>query len=153
MSMDSGQRPLTHVRYQSANASPYGAGDPYYNNSTGYLPAQKAKKGLSPWIKFGVPVAIIVIVAVVVGAVVGTKKHNDNKSAAAASDPSAAASSAISAKSSIGRFAVSTDSEFMMPVYPSTVSLTARLSHPGCLAINQLTDEHGIVHYTHFHFY
>lgn len=138
-SFDSGQRPLTHVRYQSANASPYGAGDPYYNNSTGYLPAQKPKKGLSPWIKFGVPVAILVIIAVVVGAVVGTKKSNDNKSAAAASDPSAAASSAINAKTSVGRFAVSTDSEFMMPVYPSTTN-TALFTTPTFIS----TDDSGL---------
>ncbi|EJD03712.1 uncharacterized protein FOMMEDRAFT_167044 [Fomitiporia mediterranea MF3/22] len=120
-SFDSGQRPLTHVRYQSANSNPYGSGDPYYNQSSGFLPPQKPKKGVSNWIKFGIPVAILVIAGIVVGAVVGTKKSNDNKTASK-NDPSAAASSAVSAKSEIGRFAVSTDSEWMLPVYPSTTN-------------------------------
>ncbi|KAL5534002.1 hypothetical protein ACEPAG_462 [Sanghuangporus baumii] len=120
-SFDSGQRPLTHVRYQSANANPYGSGDPYYNQSSGFLPPQKPKKGISPWIKFGIPVAILVIVGVVVGAVVGTR-NNDNDNRASSNDPSAAASSAVSAKSEVGRFAVQTDSEFMMPIYPSTTN-------------------------------
>lgn len=121
--MDSDQRPLTHVRYQSANSSPYGAGDPYYSQSTGHLPPQKPKKRVSNWIKFGVPVLIIVIIAVVVGAVVGVKKHNDNNNdiAASSNNPSAAASSAINAKSSIGRFATATDTNYFMPIYPSTV--------------------------------
>jgi hypothetical protein len=117
-SFDSGQRPLTHVRYQSANSNPYGSGDPYYNQSSGFLPPQKPKQGVSPWIKFGIPVAVLVIIGVVVGAVVGTRKSSDNASSA---DASAAASSAVEQKTSIGRFAVSTDSEWMLPVYPSTV--------------------------------
>lgn len=122
MSFDSGQRPLTHVRYQSANANPYGAGDPYYNGtgnnqSSGFLPPKKASGGLSPWIKFGVPVGILVIIGVVVGAVVGTRNSNSSTSSNAA----AAASSAVGAKTSIGVFAVSTNSEWMLPVYPTTV--------------------------------
>ena len=123
MSFDSGQRPLTHVRYQSANANPYGSGDPYYNGtgnqSSGFLPPQKPNKGgLSPWIKFGVPVGILVIIGAVVGAVVGTRNHNSSSSSNAA----AAASSAVGAKTSVGVFAVSTNSEWMLPVYPTTVS-------------------------------
>ena len=122
-SIDSGQRPLTHVRYQSANANPYGAGDPYYNHSSGFLPPQKPKQGISPWIKFGVPVAVLVVVGVVVGAVVGTHKSSSSSKSAAA-----AASSAVSEKTSIGVFAVSTNSEWMLPVYPSTVSLLCHIS-------------------------
>ncbi|KAI5124148.1 hypothetical protein M0805_000958 [Coniferiporia weirii] len=124
-SFESGQRPLTHVRYQSAN-SPYGAGDPYYNQSTGFLPPQKPKKGVSNWIKFGVPIIILVIIGVVVGAVVGTKKSNSNAATSSnggsSGNPSAVASSAVNAKTSVGVFAVSTNSEFMMPVYPSTTN-------------------------------
>lgn len=118
-SFDSGQRPLTHVRYQSANSTPYGSGDPYYNQSSGFLPPQKPKKNISPWIKFGVPVAILVIVGVVVGVVVGTRKSSSSSGSAASA--SAAASSAVEAKTSVGVFAVSTNAEWMLPVYPSTV--------------------------------
>lgn len=116
-SFDSGQRPLTQ-NYNAAGSNPYGSGDPYYNQSTGFLPPQKPKSGVSNWIKFGIPAAILIIVAVVVGVVVGTRKNDDSSSSSSSSsDPSAV----VSAKSEIGRFAVSTDSEFMVPVYPSTV--------------------------------
>ena len=125
-SFEQGQRPLNHVRYQSANSNPYGAGDPYYNQSTGFFPPQQPKKGTSPWVKFGIPVAVIVVVAVVVGAVVGTKHSSSDSSSSSSSDPAEAASSAAEAKTSVGIFAVSTDSEFMVPVYPSTVRQISR---------------------------
>ena len=45
-------------------ASPYGSGDPYYNESTGYITPHNApsKKGTSKWVKIGIPVAVIIIV-------------------------------------------------------------------------------------------
>ena len=113
--------------------SPYGTNDPNYHQSTGYIapaPLQR-KKGLSNWIKFGVPVLIAAIIAAVVAGVVATRKHNSNASTSSSGSTSAgspaAASSAVSAKLAIGRFATATDSEFMVPVYPSTVSLPALL--------------------------
>lgn len=129
-SYDSGSRPLTDVNYQAAN-QPYGSN--LYNESTGYLPPQKPKKGISNWIKFGIPVLILVIAGAVVGGIVGSKKSS--KSAAASggsgggSNPGAA-NSAISAKSAIGRFATATDTNYFMPVYPSTVSVSAVISCP-----------------------
>ncbi|KAI0271418.1 chondroitin AC/alginate lyase [Gloeopeniophorella convolvens] len=108
--------------------SPYGSGDPYYSASTGYISPPNPKKPLSNWIKFGIPVAVIVIVAAVVGGVVGSH-HSSHKNASASSNGDtgspAAASSALSAKNAIGIFPTATDSEFMVPVYPSTTNTAA----------------------------
>ncbi|THH10150.1 hypothetical protein EW145_g1518 [Phellinidium pouzarii] len=134
-SFESGQRPLTHVRYESAN-SPYGAGDPYYNQSSGFLPPQKPKNGVSNWIKFGIPVAILVIIGAVVGGVVGSRNSGGGSSSKAVSnDPSAVASSAVGAKSDVGLFATGTDSFYMMPLYPSTTN-TAIFTVPTFLTTN-----------------
>ena len=113
------------------NPSPYGSGDPYYHESSGFItPQVPPRKRTSNWIKFGVPVLIIVIIGAVVGGVVGsrhsssTKANSTNSNSNAASgpsDPAAAASSAVTAKIQLGRFATATNSEFMVPVYPSTV--------------------------------
>lgn len=94
--------------------SPYGSGDPYYNESSGFITPHPAKKGTSPWLKIGVPVLILAIIGGVVGAVVATRKHS--------SAASSGASAAASAQKALGVYATSTNSDFMMPVYPSTVS-------------------------------
>ena len=106
------------------NRSPYGSGDPYYNASTGYITPAKAKKHLSPWIKFGIPVAVVVIAGAVVAGVLASRHHSHNSSSSPSSSPGspAAASSAVSAKNAVGIFPTATNSEFMVPVYPSTVS-------------------------------
>ncbi|TRM66384.1 chondroitin AC/alginate lyase [Schizophyllum amplum] len=105
--------------------SPYGSGDPYYNESTGYItPNNAPKKGTSKWIKIGIPVAVIVIVAAVVGGVLGSRASDDDSSASS-SGSTAAASSAVSAKNEIGIFATATNSEYMIPVYPSTTNEAA----------------------------
>ena len=82
-----------------------------------------SKKPINKWILFGVPVLIIVIIAGIVGGVVGSRKNTNRSSGAKGNngDP-ASVSSAVSAKLAIGRFATATDSEFMVPLYPSTVS-------------------------------
>lgn len=129
-SYDSGQLPLSDVHYRATYNpnTPYQSGDPYYNES-GYYPPPARKKGLSPWVKFGVPVLLLIIIGAVVGGVVGSRA---NKNAAASSASSAgsaspaAASSAVSAKNAIGVFPISTDS-YELPVYPSTVSVTAQI--------------------------
>lgn len=104
--------------------TPYGSGDPYYNESTGFItPMQSTKKRLSPWIKFGVPVGILVAIGVIVGAVVATRHSSSGSSSASSSGSSpGSASSAISAKSEIGLFATATNSFYEMPLYPQTVS-------------------------------
>ncbi|KAI0030197.1 chondroitin AC/alginate lyase [Vararia minispora EC-137] len=91
-----------------------------------------SKRGISPWIKFGVPIFILVVIGAVLGGVLGSRaaRHPTSNSSATAggagNDGSpAAASSAISAKNAIGRFPTATNSEWMMPVYPSTTNAAA----------------------------
>ncbi|KAF8205709.1 heparinase II/III family protein [Mycena galopus ATCC 62051] len=104
--------------------------EPRYDGSAGYVTPATRKKGTSNWIKFGIPVLIIIIVAAVVGGVVGSRKKSSSSSTAASasqqsSAAAASASAAASAAAALGRFAVATDSEFMMPIYPSTTDSAA----------------------------
>lgn len=107
-----------------AGHSPYGSGDPYYNESSGYITPQAPPKRSGTWWKVGIPVLILVVIGAVVGGVVGSRKHSTSNAAATSnggkSSP-AAASSAVSAQNAIGVFPTATDSDFMKPVYPSTV--------------------------------
>jgi hypothetical protein len=101
--------------------SPYGSGDPYYNESSGYItPHRPPKKTVSKWVKFGIPVAIVVIAAAVLGGVLGSRGSKNSSSAAA--QGSAAATSAISVKNDLGHFPTATDSQYLVPIYPMTVS-------------------------------
>lgn len=102
--------------------SPYGSGDPYYNQSSGYIASGTQKKGRSNWIKFGIPVALLVVIGAVVGGVVGSRSKNNSSSS---SSSSANPSSIVSIKDSVGRFATSTDTDYFMPVYPSTTNSAA----------------------------
>jgi hypothetical protein len=111
----------------ASNASPYGSGDPFLNQSTGYITPAPTKKPTKNWIKFGVPVLILVVIGAVVGGVVGTR-HKNNSSASSSSSGAgtasgeAAASSAASVKAAIGRFPTATDSFYLVPLYPSTTA-------------------------------
>ncbi|THH14362.1 hypothetical protein EW146_g5957 [Bondarzewia mesenterica] len=112
--------------------SPYGSGDPYYHESTGYISPPQPKKRISNWVKIGVPVLVLVIIGAVLGGVLGSRSSNNKSSSSSSGGSSApqvtgeaAASAAASAKNAIGRFATSTNSEFMMPVYPSTTDSAA----------------------------
>jgi hypothetical protein len=100
---------------------------PYYNQSSGYVQSPASgKKPISKWIKLGLPLFIVAaIVGIVVGVIVGRKNTNRSSSASGATGTNGvpgSVSSAVSAKLAIGRFATATDSEFMVPLYPSTVS-------------------------------
>ncbi len=117
--------------YNSLNSgtqqSPYGSGDPYYNESTGYITPHPVKKnGVSNWIKIGVPVLVVVVVGAVLGGVLGSRKANS----ATSSSSSADASSVVSVKNEIGRYATATDSLYLVPLYPSTVSAGTHLALP-----------------------
>jgi hypothetical protein len=105
-------------------ATPYGSGDPYYNASTGYISPANPKKSPNKWIKIGIPIGILVVAGAVVAGVLASRHHSHNSSSSSSSPGSpAAASSALSAKNAVGVFPTGTDSEFMVPIYPSTVGL------------------------------
>jgi flagellar basal body-associated protein FliL len=104
------------VQYQSAN-NPYSQGYDNYNQSAGYLPSKK--KGMSKWIKIGVPVLILVIAGAVVGGILGSRS---NKSGGGGNGSSpASASSAVANKDAVGVFATATD-VYGQPQYPTAVS-------------------------------
>ena len=89
--------------------------DPYQSSAPG-------KKPINKWILYGIPL-ILAIGGLIAGIVIGTHKNTKSNSGTAGSnDVPGSASSAVSAKLAIGRFATATDSEFMVPLYPSTVS-------------------------------
>lgn len=107
--------------------SPYGSGDPYYNESSGYItPHPAIRKRTSNWIKIGAPLLILVIIGAVLGGVLGSRasRNNNNLSASSggSSSSAAAASSAASLKLGAGRFATATSDPYLKPVYPTTVS-------------------------------
>ncbi|KAK7059129.1 hypothetical protein VNI00_001755 [Paramarasmius palmivorus] len=128
-----------HPNYSSTeqnNNSPYGSGDPYYNQSTGYITPVPSKKRSNNLVKFGIPIGIVVVIAAVVGIVLGIRSNkNSDASTSGGKSAEAAASSAASAKLEIGRFATATNSEFMVPVYPSTTN-SAAFSSPTFIASN-----------------
>lgn len=114
------------------HGSPY-QNAPQLNEATGFI-EKPARRRTSNWVKIGVPVAIIVVIGAVLGGVLGSraeKKHSSSSSSnAGAGTPSgeAAASSAASVKNAIGIFATATNSEFMVPIYPSATNAAAYTS-------------------------
>ncbi|KZT30714.1 hypothetical protein NEOLEDRAFT_1174102 [Neolentinus lepideus HHB14362 ss-1] len=113
---------MSETPFKNAHPSPYGSGDPYYSESTGFLTSTRQRKSASSWIKFGVPVLIVVVVAAVVGGVVGSRHHS---STAGTQSTKASASSVASAKNAIGIYPTGTNSQYMMPLYPSTTNSAA----------------------------
>lgn len=107
--------------------SPYASGDPYYNESSGFITPATPKKGTSNWIKFGIPVAVIVIIGAVVGGVLGSRSSHGSSGGGGGGGKAAgkAESSAASVKNELGRYATATNSDYLMPVYPSTTNAAA----------------------------
>lgn len=105
----------------------YQNNDPAFNQSTGFISPPKPQKRTSKWIKIGIPVAVLVIAAAVVAGVVASRKKSSG-SAASASSSSAAAAASASAKLAVGVFATATNSEYMIPIYPSTTNTAAYTS-------------------------
>ncbi len=128
-----------NATYNHSNASnvhqptPYGSGDPYYNESTGFITPSQPKKGASKWVKIGIPIGILVIAGAVVGIVLGLRAHNktSSSSSSGSSGSSGDSNSASGAKNNLGLFATATDSQYMLPIYPSTVRclLSSRVAH------------------------
>jgi hypothetical protein len=102
----------------SSSPSPYASGDPYYNESSGFITPAPVKKRPSNWVKFGIPLAIIIIAGAVVGGIFGSKAAK--KSGGGGGGSGSAQSSAASVKEAIGRYATGTNS-YELPIYPSTV--------------------------------
>ena len=104
---------------------PYAAGDPYYAESTGFITPQQAvkKRGMSNWIKFGVPLLIVVVVAAVLGGVLGSRKPNNDAatSTSGSSSDSVTHGSGAALNLANSPFATATDSKYLEPLYPSTV--------------------------------
>ena len=99
----------------------------YYDKESAGLTTSRPKPQSRKWIWIGVPVAIAVILAAVLGGVLGSRAHKNSSSTsgnAAASSPTgeAAASQAASIKEQVGLFPTGTDSQYLLPIYPSTVS-------------------------------
>lgn len=90
-----------------------------------------AQKRVSPWVKFGLPVALLVIIGAVLGGVLGTQLNKGSSNVSKSSNPtstslspqesSSIAASVSSAKVNLGRFATSTDT-YGLPIYPSTTN-------------------------------
>jgi hypothetical protein len=105
--------------------------DPHQSYAPGKKPinmdplqsAAPGKKPINKFLLYGIPL-ILAIGGLIAGVVIGTHKNatKSNGGAAGSSDVPGSASSAVSVKNAIGRFATATDSEFMVPLYPSTVS-------------------------------
>lgn len=125
---------MSYNQLGSQHQHPYGSTDPVYSESTGYIaPMPPPKKGVSKWIKFGIPVGIIIVIAAVVGGVLGAKASNDDDSSSSGSstnggNPDAAASSAVSAKGERGVFPTATNSYYMVPLYPTETDTSAYVS-------------------------
>ncbi|KAI0639610.1 chondroitin AC/alginate lyase [Trametes polyzona] len=105
-----------------------------YANETSGLTTSRPKSSGRKWIWIGVPVAVAVILAAVLGGVLGSRAHKNDKNnsasgAAADSGPSptgeAAASQAASIKEAVGLFPTATDSQYLLPLYPSTTNTAA----------------------------
>jgi hypothetical protein len=112
--------PYANPQYNNSAPSPY-ANSQHNNSTSGFIQpttaSQPRKRGTSNWIKFGIPVVIIIIAAAVVGAIFGIRSK---KSASAAAAAGAAATSGF--KSGLGRYPTATESPYLVPDYPSTVS-------------------------------
>ncbi|TBU63749.1 chondroitin AC/alginate lyase [Dichomitus squalens] len=102
-----------------------------YDKEDAGLTSSRSRSTKRKWIWIGVPVAIVVILAAVLGGVLGSRAHkNSSKSSsgsAAQASPSgeAAASQAASIKEHIGLYPTGTDSQYLLPIYPSTTNTAA----------------------------
>ncbi|GJJ09899.1 hypothetical protein Clacol_004123 [Clathrus columnatus] len=133
-SYDSTSIPLNQARFQPDYSGPNTPGNksPYDGPSNfaesgyyGSAPIPQKKKGVSPWIKFGLPILVVVIVAAVVAGVVASRKSN--KSSAISNTPGSPspngspAGPGVTGLDGLAVFPVATDS-YELPVYPQTTN-------------------------------
>jgi hypothetical protein len=126
----------------SYNNNPYMEGGAGYNDSSvGFIqpqqPISRKKAGVSPWIKFGLPVLVVVAIAAVVGGILGTRKSTTDGDASSSSSGeskggkddkvnSSAPIATATGKLEAGRYATATQSKYMIPIYPSAVGVFSR---------------------------
>ena len=114
-----------HYNTVAGNQSPYASSDPYYNESSGFITPHTTPKRSNNWLRFGIPVVVLIIIGAVLGGVLGSRASK-NTSVSSAGSSAAAASSAASLKAEVGRYATATSDPYLMPIYPSTVSVLLR---------------------------
>jgi hypothetical protein len=96
------------------------------------------KRGVSKWVKIGVPVALVILVGIAVGAYFGVRNKsnanavdgNGNKQGNGNGNGNGNNNGGTSINLEDSRLAISTDT-WMQPVYPSTVSHSARYTQFG----------------------
>jgi hypothetical protein len=130
-----GQRNSNHVPL--ASADPMSSGNPYASQSPRGFEQPQKKSRKKMWIIIGVIVALLVIIGAVLGGVLGSRSSSDSSSggsksaadnasgngnAGAPSGVSNVNSEALTATSENRYLAIATDSEWMLPVYPTGVS-------------------------------
>ncbi|KAF8893247.1 chondroitin AC/alginate lyase [Mucidula mucida] len=97
----------------------------------GFINGGAKPRKTSNWIKFGIPVAVVVIIAAVLGGVLGSRAANKDDSSSSSSSNSGGStgssdpSEVASVKKDIGLFPTSTNTEFSIPIYPSTTNAAA----------------------------
>jgi hypothetical protein len=131
-----------HTTGNTAPASPYGSGDPYYNKSSGYIASGPPKQQRNNWVRIGIPILILVIVGAVVGGVVGSRasKKNNGGSSGGSNSDGGNGDGSNPVINGLARLPSSTDPVYGMPIYPSstnsalygqpTISTNAKLSWP-----------------------
>jgi hypothetical protein len=123
-----------HTTGNTAPASPYGSGDPYYNKSSGYIASGPPKQQRNNWVRIGIPILILVIVGAVVGGVVGSRasKKNNGGSSGGSNSDGGNGDGSNPVINGLARLPSSTDPVYGMPIYPSSVSPSCP-SNPGML--------------------
>ena len=139
-----------HLPLQSAD--PMSSGNPYASQSPQGFNQQPKKSKKKLWIILGVILAILIIVGAVVGGVVGSRSGNDSSSSGSGSAadqangggnagggngntgaPSGVSnvnSEALTATAANRYLAIATESDYMLPVYPTGVGpLHIELKH------------------------
>ncbi|KAG0149864.1 hypothetical protein CROQUDRAFT_73739 [Cronartium quercuum f. sp. fusiforme G11] len=125
-SMDSQSRPLGKIDYIRADD-----GDPSKDSPNPDLQHEaftnekrKPAKRTSPWLKFGLPIAILLIIAAIIGAILGSRSHSNSTTTAGRS--AASSGSATGAGASAGRDAsqmlFTGYNAYGVPQYPSSAN-------------------------------
>ncbi|KAH9857976.1 chondroitin AC/alginate lyase [Lenzites betulinus] len=90
----------------------------YANESLGLTTSRPNHRGRK-WIWIGVPVAIAVVLAAVLGGILGSRRAHNNKDD---SSGSSGTNGATTAQATIGLFPIATNSQYLLPLYPSTTN-------------------------------